>query len=350
MTVGELARLFAVREGAGPVRVVPVANLRRATRWEETGLGWRPPSPNIPTLHTARVYPGFGLFEGGGALGGARHRTAVRAGRRPLGGAGALDHGSRRPGGDSPAGTLPGPVRSPGDSPAAPRPRFRDREVSGLAIRLAGPEGFLPVRAGLRAIEAVRAAHPEEFAWRPGGDGFLARPPPRYRPESATGSRQGCPSQRSWRRSERRWRRSWRSGARTSSIPSDERIGEGRRGRSDTRTRADDRGGTASLRGRPGRSGTAAPRDSPRPGGRAPGAPAGARPPPPPRGALRRHPGHHALGRRRPRHRGRCPPHPGGREAGRVPRSNGSSCGSATGAPTRFRCWPSCSATRWATG
>ena len=63
MTVGELARLFAAREGV-TVQVVPVKELSRAMRWEETGLPWRAPSPNIPTLESARVYPGFGLFEG----------------------------------------------------------------------------------------------------------------------------------------------------------------------------------------------------------------------------------------------------------------------------------------------
>ena len=44
--------------------VVPVRGWRRAMLWEDTGLPWVPPSPNMPTPDTARVYPGGCLIEG----------------------------------------------------------------------------------------------------------------------------------------------------------------------------------------------------------------------------------------------------------------------------------------------
>ncbi|HXF76272.1 MAG TPA: DUF1343 domain-containing protein, partial [Methylomirabilota bacterium] len=65
MTVGELARLFNERHGLGAaLEVVPMQGWRRSMYWDETGLPWVMPSPNMPTLDTAVVYPGTVLFEG----------------------------------------------------------------------------------------------------------------------------------------------------------------------------------------------------------------------------------------------------------------------------------------------
>src|SRR6185503_14092102 len=44
--------------------VVPMRGWRRRMRWADTGLPWVPPSPNMPTLDTAAVYPGGCLIEG----------------------------------------------------------------------------------------------------------------------------------------------------------------------------------------------------------------------------------------------------------------------------------------------
>ena len=65
MTVGELARLFNEEFGIGcDLRVVEMEGWRREMLFEETGLPWVPPSPNMPTPMTARVYPGGCLVEG----------------------------------------------------------------------------------------------------------------------------------------------------------------------------------------------------------------------------------------------------------------------------------------------
>ena len=170
MTVGELARLFAAREGAG-VRVVPVKGLTRGTRWEETGLPWRPPSPNIPTLESALVYPGFGLFEGVMLSEGRGTDTPFEVVGAPWVDAAAW---IRELGGGA---ALPG-VRfaearfTPRPGPAAPNPRFSDEASSGLRVEITDLAAFRPVRSGLRAIEAVRRAHPGDFGWRAGGERY----------------------------------------------------------------------------------------------------------------------------------------------------------------------------------
>ena len=65
MTIGELARLFNEHFGIGAdLEVVPMAGWRREMYTDETGLPWVLPSPNIPTVDSAVVYPGTVLFEG----------------------------------------------------------------------------------------------------------------------------------------------------------------------------------------------------------------------------------------------------------------------------------------------
>jgi uncharacterized protein YbbC (DUF1343 family) len=66
MTIGELALLFNDKflEKRARLTVVPMQGWRRTMWFDETGLSWVIPSPNMPTLETATVYPGQVLLEG----------------------------------------------------------------------------------------------------------------------------------------------------------------------------------------------------------------------------------------------------------------------------------------------
>lgn len=65
MTVGELAKLFNREFGIGAdLTVVKMEGWKRNTYYDETSLEWVLPSPNMPTLETALVYPGAALIEG----------------------------------------------------------------------------------------------------------------------------------------------------------------------------------------------------------------------------------------------------------------------------------------------
>jgi uncharacterized protein YbbC (DUF1343 family) len=65
MTVGELARYFNEEHQLGAeLNVVPMEGWRRSQLWQDTGLPFIPPSPNMPTADTALVYPGMCLLEG----------------------------------------------------------------------------------------------------------------------------------------------------------------------------------------------------------------------------------------------------------------------------------------------
>jgi uncharacterized protein YbbC (DUF1343 family) len=71
MTVGELARLFDAEylpldaDGARlkELQVIEVKNWKRDQLYDDTGLTWVMPSPNMPTPDTALLYPGLCLFE-----------------------------------------------------------------------------------------------------------------------------------------------------------------------------------------------------------------------------------------------------------------------------------------------
>jgi uncharacterized protein YbbC (DUF1343 family) len=65
MTMGELALFYNSVLGINaPLHVVPVAGWRRGMWFDETGLPWVKPSPNLPTLQSALLYPSLVAFEG----------------------------------------------------------------------------------------------------------------------------------------------------------------------------------------------------------------------------------------------------------------------------------------------
>lgn len=64
LTVGELAQWHDAHAGLNArLMVIPVKGWRRSMLWDETGLPWVPPSPNIKTPRAALLYCGVGAFE-----------------------------------------------------------------------------------------------------------------------------------------------------------------------------------------------------------------------------------------------------------------------------------------------
>ncbi|MEI9866284.1 MAG: exo-beta-N-acetylmuramidase NamZ domain-containing protein [Limisphaerales bacterium] len=66
MTAGELAQLFNAKFLPKKCKliVVPMENWKRDEWFDETSLPWVLPSPNLPTVESATVYPGQVIFEG----------------------------------------------------------------------------------------------------------------------------------------------------------------------------------------------------------------------------------------------------------------------------------------------
>ncbi len=159
MTIGELARLFNEEFGIGAdVDVIAMEGWPREMYHDATGLPWVLPSPNIPTLDTAIVYPGTVLFEG----------TNVSEGRgttRPFELVGAPRIVAERFADQMNRLELPG-VRF---RPAVFEPTFHkhaQQQCGGCQIHVLDRARFRPVETGVALVAAFRASDPERFAWR----------------------------------------------------------------------------------------------------------------------------------------------------------------------------------------
>jgi len=169
MTSGELARLLAAERGLDLDPVVSrMRGWARDLPYADTGLPWIPPSPNIPTVESARVYPGMALLEGTNlseARGTARPFEMFGAPwLEPLALAEALS-----------ALDLPGVTFLP----TRFRPMFEKyagETCGGAMLRVSDPALFPPFETGLRIIETARRLAPGHFAWRSEPYEFDSRP------------------------------------------------------------------------------------------------------------------------------------------------------------------------------
>ena len=159
MTIGELARLFNEEFAIGAdLHVVPMDGWRRSMYHDETGLPWVIPSPNLPTLDSAIVYPGAVLFEG----------TRLSEGRgttRPfeLIGAPWID-GERLADAMNARGLAGVHFR-----PAFFEPTFQKhakRTCGGCQIHVLDRRGFRPLRVAVELMAEFKRQDPARFPWR----------------------------------------------------------------------------------------------------------------------------------------------------------------------------------------
>jgi len=159
MTIGELAGYLNARRKIGArLAVVRMSGWRRAMRWEATGLPWVPPSPNMPTPDTARVYPGGCLIEG-------TNLSEGRGTTRPFEWIGAPFIEPERWAAALRTERLPG-VRF---RPCVFQPTFhkwKGRECGGVQLHVNDQARFKPYLTGLALIATARRLYPNAFAWR----------------------------------------------------------------------------------------------------------------------------------------------------------------------------------------
>lgn len=171
LTIGELARMIIgegwIDDTQLSLTVVPMEGWRRAMWYDETGLPWVPPSPNMRTLATATVYPGMCLIE-------ATNIAEGRGTSAPFETIGAVDLN-----GDSLAAALdalglPG-VRFAGtsftpvpDSIAAPEPKFKNKLCGGVKLRVTDRNAFQPVLTGLSVIHLLQERYSGKFKLQEG--------------------------------------------------------------------------------------------------------------------------------------------------------------------------------------
>lgn len=173
MTAGEIARMCNEVEGIGcKLTVVEMRGWSRDRDFDATGLPWVLPSPNMPTLDTAYVYPGMCLVEG-------TELSEARGTTRPfeLVGAPFVSYAEARALAESlEREDLPG-VRF---RPVVFTPMFQKharRRCGGLQLHVASRRGFRPYLTGVAVLRAFRHMFPEAFQWRTREYEFIAHHP-----------------------------------------------------------------------------------------------------------------------------------------------------------------------------
>jgi uncharacterized protein YbbC (DUF1343 family) len=159
LTLGEIALLLQRdRHPELDLAVLACRGWPRGDWWDRTGLPWVPPSPNMPTMETAALYPGLCLIE-------ATNVSEGRGTTRPFHLVGApwvnaeettaalrsLDH--------------------PGIALRATRfrPEFgkhAGESCSGVELHLTDRDSLEAVAFGLRLVKTLHDLHPDDFGWR----------------------------------------------------------------------------------------------------------------------------------------------------------------------------------------
>jgi uncharacterized protein YbbC (DUF1343 family) len=168
LTIGEVARL--VREGlpwggerfARPLdcdmQVIAMRGWHRGDYFDQTGLPWVLPSPNMPTVDTALVYPGMCLLEGSNISEG-------RGTTRPFEIIGAPFLDGVQLADCLAAERLPGVLWRA----LAFRPtfhKFAGQVCGGVQIHVVDRAAFRPYLTGVAVLRALRALAGEAFRWR----------------------------------------------------------------------------------------------------------------------------------------------------------------------------------------
>ena len=170
MTPGETARMI---KGEGwlegleelDLSVIPMRGWRRTMWYDETGLPWIKPSPNIPDLRTAAVYPGMCLVE---ALNLSEGRGTMRPFEicgAPWIDAEALAEAMNSIGLEGvrfkPIDFIPTAIPN-----ADPNPKYRDRLVHGLELVVTDRRALRPTAVMVHLMTTLRRLYPEQLELR----------------------------------------------------------------------------------------------------------------------------------------------------------------------------------------
>ena len=160
MTVGELATLFNRRFGVGADLIVArVENWRRSQWFDETGLPWVNPSPNLRSLAAVTNYPGSVYFEG-------TNLTEGRGTDRPFEQIGASWLDATAVAAAMNAMGLPGirfePITMVVAQNAA---KFPGQTIRAIRFVITDRLTYRPVRTSLLLIDAIKRQHPSDFTW-----------------------------------------------------------------------------------------------------------------------------------------------------------------------------------------
>ncbi|HEX6558831.1 MAG TPA: DUF1343 domain-containing protein [Longimicrobiales bacterium] len=181
MTVGELARMYNAEQKIGAdLIVVPMQGWRRDMWWDDTGLPWVNPSPNIRRLDAAIHYPGTVFLEAiNVSEGRGTDLPFEQIGAAWLNNVAVVDAMQQL--------NLPGVRFEPVDIVVAANARkFAGQTIKGVRFRVTDRRAYRPLATSLLMIDAIRKLHPDSFRWA----GANQREPRMLTIERHAGSRQ----------------------------------------------------------------------------------------------------------------------------------------------------------------
>lgn len=162
MTVGELALMINEEFGVGvELEVVRVDGWKRDMWYDETGLTWHPPSPNLRTLEAAIHYPGTVFFE-------PNNLSEGRGTDLPFEQTGAPWLDAEAVADSMNAMNLDGvrfEVVQIDVDPEATRRRYAGESIPGVRLILTDRSTYRPVSAVLRMLGVIQALHPDAYEW-----------------------------------------------------------------------------------------------------------------------------------------------------------------------------------------
>lgn len=170
MTIGELATMYNnegwLKDGIkANLEVVKMEGWNRAMWYDQTGLKWLPPSPNIPTLETAILYPGTCFFEGVNISEGRGTMKPFENIGAPYidGSAWANELNTMGLKGVAFEATEFTPQSIPN---MATRPKRLDEKCGGVLVKVTDREVLEPVRVGVAMLVAAKKLYPDSLKWR----------------------------------------------------------------------------------------------------------------------------------------------------------------------------------------
>lgn len=170
MTVGELALYFNQKDILGTdktanLEVVKMKNWERSNYFDQTNLPWLAPSPNMPDLETAIVYPGICLLEGTNIAEGRGTDSPFLQFGSPFINAKNVISELTILGVDGCTITKSEftPVAIPKKSM---HPKYLGEKCQGIRIQITDREKFKPVEFGVKLIYVFNKLYPENFTFR----------------------------------------------------------------------------------------------------------------------------------------------------------------------------------------
>jgi uncharacterized protein YbbC (DUF1343 family) len=136
-----------------------VANWRRSQWFEDTGLPWVNPSPNLRSPAALKSYTGSVYFEG-------TNLTEGRGTERPFEQIGASWLNAPEVARVMNERRLPGIRFEPITMVVSPTAaKFKGQTIPAIRFAITDRHTYRPVRTSLLLIDEIRRRHPEDFAW-----------------------------------------------------------------------------------------------------------------------------------------------------------------------------------------